>query len=421
MNIKRLFQPLVVTFVAAGAILAAAPVHAQDDPAPVLTEELETPEDPCNQEYPPLECLMPAVPVAPQFVDACGTDGDGVIIAEASEAYGYDALNHDGFSGGQLQSGFNAWTGRVIAYPFHPYYFPAGTQHIWEFEFSNTPCEEPVQQTINASLVLDCDGLPVSGYIVFGVAEPVDSMLSVEVSNATGTKGGLLYEGVVIPAGTVRYELSEEEIAAFRSQLELDSNVETFTGYLTTAKGGGYTTFPISLVEAPEDTCVAVGEPPVPPTTVPVTEPEIKVLETTGNCQTRTFTVKNAGSVVTGDTQFGVMLNRGNLPPTPIILQPEESIDFNLQVGETVSLGFSEEDSWTINGPSEFTAVASCVVDVDLGDDIIRLYGTVDPTDPATVMLPETGFPNVKVSQLAVLIVIIGGLLVLVARRPATV
>lgn len=99
----------------------------------------------CN---PPTEVTPPA----PTPVDKCGTVDDGVIIPPASEAYSYHKLV-DGFDGGLLNPGFNAWTGKIIVTPNQGFIFPGGTQTVWEFEFSDEPCKPtewpaPTQEVI---------------------------------------------------------------------------------------------------------------------------------------------------------------------------------------------------------------------------------------------------------------------------------
>lgn len=235
--------------------------------------------------------LIEVIPPAPQPVDQCGTTEDGVIVPPATEGYSYVKLV-DGFHGGDLTEGFNAYTGSIIVSVNEGYLIPGGNQTVWSFEFSDEPCSQPnpsttvppttapvptvpttnapqpVVQEVAAAIVMDCHGAVESGFVVFKYAEPV--LVIMDILQGNGQKGGMVYEGIGIQPGTVRYDFEPAVINAVNASLATNPNLPTLSVYLTTLKGGDGTFHEFGFLLSNEP-CVAVGQPPVPTTTVPPT------------------------------------------------------------------------------------------------------------------------------------------------------
>jgi hypothetical protein len=102
-------------------------------------------------------CKMPAVeqpvviyPPDPQPVDKCGTEQDGILVPPATKGYSYVKLVN-GFYGGELEEGFNPYTGQVIVSIKDGYFVPAGNQTVWSFEFSDEPCPLPVPVSVDVT------------------------------------------------------------------------------------------------------------------------------------------------------------------------------------------------------------------------------------------------------------------------------
>lgn len=338
----------------------------------------------------PEGCPAPVSVPEPQRIDNCGSDNDGVYLPPASSAYSYYKLV-DGFWGGDLQEGFNLWTGKIIATPNEGSYFPGGTVSVWSFEYPNSgPCVP-----ITTDVTYECVNRAVEPWnrtgrftatINTGSYSIIGWMVEIGWNQWSGSAMGT--DSIILPA-----------IPAPAPGL-----YSWYAG-IALAPMKGTDTEPVSIEV--NDDCSPTTEP-----TIPDTEPEIKTLETVGECQT--FTVTNTGNVVTGNTQFGVMLNRGNLPPGAVIVEPGQSVSYDVAVGETVSLGFSEEGSFTVNGPSEYTGI-NCRVEGE--EPTISNPPTAHgdrnfiPIPDTTQRLPETGSGPLIVVFIAAIFLTVGALL----------
>ena len=327
------------------------------------------------------------VPPAPEQIDKCGTEEDGVIVPPATEGYSYVKLV-DGFHGGDLTEGFNAYTGSIIVSINEGYLVPGGNETVWSFDFTDEPCEEEIPEgKIISAVVLDCQGKAESGFVEVEAAFQHD----VEVAFIdNSTKGGPLFS-FMLPAGQTRIDFGPAEIEVI-NQVLVVTPTPIFWGFLEDR------TFEVGFLLTNEE-CVEVGEPPVPPT-----DPVVKALQTTAECTT--FTVTNTGNIqtLTEGNDAGYHFDGSAMPPVVVLLLPGESAVIEMEIGQTI---YFSAESYQVTGPTQHTAV-SCEPDVTVGE----------PQAPSQ-MLPLTGPSGTTKLAIGALAASVAGLvLLLVARRP---